>query len=495
MQEKNLGKLFGWGKTTQLAGLAILVSLGLVLQGALVYPLLRNSRINSHTSKEAKQLCLQMGRRTRTLQQMHISRPTLDSNRLKLITKQLQQLEPKIAIANDKETLQKLQAALTGTDCSLVEQLWRDYLRRGSLAEIKNQGEFYALFLKATAKSLDPFSDFEYFSKFDQMQVATQKAYQILGIIVLERKDHLLVNRVLPFTAAEKEGSIQAGDKIVALQDSSGKLVKFSHTSLGFFKQYLRSQPQVMLVVKRNELEAGDRTFTVMIKKDEVPTGRAFFYVTSIADRKAGVIKLPSFYVNYAQLAQGGSYEGAAPDVLRALKVLQRENVDAILLDLRGNLGGDKDEALRILGYFLGTKVALKIRYEPASKPKIYQTLTDQVYDAPMGVLINRLSASASEIFAGAIQDYKRGLVLGENSYGKWTVQNVFLFPGFEMDEFSGRLRVTVGETMTPLEHRYPLTGLKPDVFIPSVVKVTDDDKQLRRALQVLVESSSTNED
>jgi carboxyl-terminal processing protease len=71
------------------------------------------------------------------------------------------------------------------------------------------------------------------------------------------------------------------------------------------------------------------------------------------------------------------------------------------------------------------------------------------------------LSASASEILAGAIQDYKRGLILGENSYGKWTVQNVFLFPGFDTDEFSGSLRVTVGETMTPLEHRYPFKGLK----------------------------------
>ena len=432
-----------------------------------------------------------MGRRTRLLHELHTSRPKFDKARLQLIIYKLRQLEPKIPIAENNDTRRKLKAALTGTDCSLVENLWTDYSRQG-FSGVKSRGDFYALFLKASAKSLDPFSDFDYFSKFDQMQVATRNAHQILGLIALERKDHLLVNRVLPFTAAEKEGSIRAGDKIVAIKHQNGETINFSKSSLALFKQYLRSQPEVVLVVKRNEGEAGDRTFPVTIKKEELPTRRAFFYVTSVDGHKIGVIKLPSFYVNYVQLATGGAYEGAAPDVLKALNALKKENVEAILLDLRGNLGGDKDEALRILGYFLGRTVALKIRYA-GSQPKIYQTLTDKVYEGKMAVLINRLSASASEILAGAIQDHKRGPILGENSYGKWTVQNVFLFPGFEMDEFSGRLRVTVGETMTPLNKRYQFSGLKPDVQIPSAFKVKGD-KQLRLGLQVLVSSGAKQE-
>ncbi|MBD2309475.1 PDZ domain-containing protein [Chroococcidiopsis sp. FACHB-1243] len=416
---KNLVGKFQFRITNRLAGTVILVGLGLMLQGALVFPLLRNADANSHSSKEAEQHCLQMGRRTRILQELHISRPRFDAVRLKLITKKLGQLEPKIQIADNDTTRQQLLAALRGTDCLLLDQLWRDYSVSANPTEVKSQGEFYALFLKATAQSLDPFSDFEYFSKLDRIQVATRNPHQILGIIALERKDHLLVNRILPFTAAEKEGSIRAGDKIVAIQRDNGETVNYSKSSLAFFKQYLRSQPDVMLLVKRNEAKIGDRTLTITIKKDELSTRRAFFYVTSVAGRKVGVIKLPSFYINYAQLAAGKPYEGAAPDVLNILKALQKENVEIILLDLRGNLGGDKDEVLRILGYFLGKKIALKTRYDPSSEPKIYQTLAERVYDSAMGVLIDRLSASAAEILAGAIQDHKRGSILGENSYGK----------------------------------------------------------------------------
>lgn len=400
---KNLTRLVRQGKMIQMvARTGILVLFGLMLQGALVFPLLRNTDSDSQSSEEAEQ-CLQMRRRTRMLHELHTSRPKFDQARLQIIVEKLRQLEPKIPIAENKDTRQKLKAALTGIDCSFVENLWADYSYQGS--GVKSRGDFYALFLKASAKSLDPFSDFDYFSKFDQMQVATRNAHQVLGVIALARKDHLLVNRVLPFTAAEKEGSIRAGDKIVAIKHQNGETINFSKSSLALFKQYLRSQPEVVLVVKRDEGEAGDRTFTVTIKKDELPTRRAFFYVTSVEGHKIGVIKLPSFYVNYVQLAAGGAYEGAAPNVLKALNALKKENVEAILLDLRGNLGGDKDEALRILGYFLGRTVALKIRYA-GSQPKIYQPLTDKVYEGKMAVLINRLSASASEILAGAIQDH-----------------------------------------------------------------------------------------
>lgn len=477
-------------QSVRITKIASLILFGLLLQGVLVLPVLRKTDAELRRVQEAEHLCLQMGRRTRSLQEFHVSRPQFDPARIQQVVEQLRQLEPKIQLP-DENIGKQLLAALTGTNCSLLEHLWQDYSRQSNTIGVKSRGDFYALFLKATAKSLDPFSDFDYFNKFDQMQIPMRNAHQVLGLIALERKDHLLVNRVLPFTAAEKEGSIRAGDKIIAIEKKNGEVVKFSHAAVPLFKQYLRSQSEVVLRIRRDEGEARNRLFPVTIKKGEVPTRRAFFYVTSVAGQKVGVIKLPSFYINRFQQAAGGAYEGAAPDVLNALKALQKEKVQAILLDLRGNLGGDKDEALRILGYFLRRNVGVKIRY--SHEVKSYQTLADQVYDRPFSVLINRLSASAAEIVAGAIQDYKRGLVLGENSYGKWTVQDVFLFPGFDTDEFSGSLRVTVGETMTPLEKRYPLKGMKPDILISHSPHLKDD-KQLRQALQILIERASAKQ-
>jgi carboxyl-terminal processing protease len=488
---RNLTAMFQRRAMIRLGKRATLVPLVLMLQGVLVFPLLSKTDAQLHNSLEAEHLCLQMGRRTRSLQELHLSQPKFDVDRLDLIVTQLREIEPKLLIKDDRDTRQQLLTALKGNDCSFLERLWLDYSRQNNSVGVKSRGEFYALFLKATAKSLDPYSDYEYFSKFDQMQIPSQNAHQILGLIVLERKDYLLVNRILPFTAAEKEGSIRAGDKIVAIAPKENKVIPFSHEMLPLFQQYLRSQPEVVLLVQRDEAEAEKRSFTVTITKEEVATRRAFSYVTSVGGQKVGIIKLPSFYVNYVQRTKSSVYEGAAPDVLNAIKTLQQEKVAAILLDLRGNLGGDKDESLTILGYFLGKKVGLKTHYTGTSQPKVYQTLAEKVYDGSMAVLINPLSASASEILAGAIQDSKRGLILGENSYGKWTVQNVFVFPGFNNDEFSGSLRVTVGETMTPLEHRYPLKGLKPDVLIKHS-SGNKDDEQLRRALEVLVESGKT---
>jgi carboxyl-terminal processing protease len=488
---RNLAAIFQRQSLIRLGKKATLVTLVLMIQGALVFPLLSKTDAQLQSSLEAEHLCLQMGRRTRSLREIHLSQPKFDLDRLDLIITKLRQIEPQLSISNDRDTGQRFLAALEGDDCSFLEKLWLDYSRQGNSIGVKSRGEFYALFLKATAKSLDPYSDYEYFSKFDQMQIPLQNAHQILGLIVLERKDYLLVNRILPFTAAEKEGSIRAGDKIVAIAQKDGRVITFSHEILPFFKQYLRSQSEVMLLMQRDEAEPEKRSFNVTIKKDEVATRRAFSYVTSVRGRKVGVIKLPSFYVNHLQRTKSDVHEGAAPDVLNAIKALQQEKVEAILLDLRGNLGGDKDEALRILGYFLGKEIGLKIHYAGTNQPNVYQTLAERVYDGSMAVLINRLSASASEIVAGAIQDTKRGLILGENSYGKWTVQNVFLFPGFNNDEFSGSLRVTVGETMTPLEHRYPLKGLKPDVAIAHS-SANQEDEQLRRALEVLLESGKT---
>lgn len=473
------------GKWIRLIRLGILVCLVLGLQAALVFPLLRQTDVNRQATQEAEHLCLQLGRRTRTIHELHLLRPTLDAARASLILQQFHKLMPQLPIEDDGATRQQLLAAMRGQDCSLIERLWQESNRSQPKTGVKHRGDFYALWLRATLNTLDPISDYEYFSQWDQTQVPAQRAYQTLGLIVLDRKDHLLVNRVLPFTAAETEGSIHAGDQILALE-TADEHMNVADTSIAAFKQSLKTSQEVVLLVRRPAGETGDRTFRVTIKKDPLAAPRAFSYLTTVEGQRIGVIRLPLFYVNYPQRVRGEDYEGAAPDVLKALNTLAEENVAAVLLDLRGNLGGDKDEALRILGYFLGKTLALKIRYAD-SAPSAYLTLANQVYSGHLGVLIDRLSASASELLAGAIQDYRRGLILGEPSYGKWTVQNVFLFPGFGQEEFSGRLRLTVGETMTPLEHRYPIKGIQPDVSIPSSQGARDT--QLSQALEALVHS------
>src|SRR6185503_20045927 len=189
--------------------------------------------------------------------------------------------------------------------------------------------------------------------------------------------------------------------------------------------------------------------------------------------RHVGVITLPTFYEDFEARRRGDKdYRSATRDVAKLLTELKQKNVDGVLIDLRNDGGGSLSEAIDLTGLFVGHGPVVQVRNAGGRIEEGRNTDTDMVWSGPLAVLVNRNSASASEIFAGAIQDYGRGVIVGENTYGKGTVQNLV-----DLDQMSQHEKPTFGELKMTIQQFFrvdgestQLRGVTPDINFPITV-------------------------
>ena len=196
---------------------------------------------------------------------------------------------------------------------------------------------------------------------------------------------------------------------------------------------------------------------------------------------RIGVITVPSFYEDIAAENAGDpNYRSTTRDVLRLLEKLESEHIDGLLLDLRDNGGGYLPEATALTGLFTPHGPVVRLRDRSGHIETLEDPEEGPAYTGPLAVLVNRFSASASEIFAGAIQDYHRGLIIGQNTFGKGTVQNLVPLDRWSEKPVEGQLTVTIGKfyriTGESTQHR----GVVPDVTLPSPI----DPKEVGEADQ-----------
>jgi carboxyl-terminal processing protease len=189
-------------------------------------------------------------------------------------------------------------------------------------------------------------------------------------------------------------------------------------------------------------------------------------------DYKIGVITIPSFYLDFEGARNGDdNYKSTTRDVKNLLAEIKNEEVDGLLLDLRNNGGGSLTEAIELTGLFIPEGPVVQIKNTSGKTEIQNDEDKNMYYDGPLGVIINRFSASASEIFSGAIQDYKRGIIIGDQSYGKGTVQNLLDLDRFlpdEKEEKPGQMKLTLAKfyrvTGSSTQHK----GVTPDIQLPS---------------------------
>src|SRR5690606_19958697 len=221
--------------------------------------------------------------------------------------------------------------------------------------------------------------------------------------------------------------------------------------------------------------QAGLETRTIIITRDTVKLedSLAKSEIVEVEHeggvRKIGVISLPTFYIDFEALQRRDpDYKSTTRDVKLLLEELKAEGVDGVVVDLRRNGGGSLSEANSLAGLFISRGITVQVR--DADGNNIVQGDNDPeiVYDGPLAVLVNRLSASASEIFAGAIQDYQRGLVLGSQTYGKGTVQE--LIPMGE-----GQIKITRAKFYRISGESTQHKGVTPDIVFPDIFSVSDD--------------------
>ncbi len=341
--------------------------------------------------------------------------------------------------------------------------------------------DVFQSFMDAYATSIDPHTDYLGANASADFNIAMKLSLVGIGAVLQERDDYTTVRELVPGGPAQVSGKLAVGDRITGVgQGKNGPIKDVVGTRLDEVVQMIRGKEGSVVRLDILPADAGaDATHRVIsLVRDKISLEKqaASKAVMSVkageTTRKIGIITLPAFYEDFEARGKGDKdYRSASRDVAKLLGELKQENVDSVLIDLRNNGGGSLDEAVDLTGLFIGNGPVVQQR---SSDGKIGVRSADfaaPAWTGPMGVLINRGSASASEIFAAAIQDYGRGVIIGEPSFGKGTVQTVINLDQMVRNskpEF-GELKVTIAQFFRVDGGTTQLRGVTPDISLPGL--------------------------
>jgi len=366
-------------------------------------------------------------------------------------------------------------------DSEIIEKLGKRY--RNQLNQIlkTNDRDIFQVYLSNVAKAVDPHT--AYFSprNAENFNMDLSLSLQGIGAQLTTEDEYTKVVELIKGGPAEQGDELQEGDRIIAIgQGVDGDLEDVVGMRLDDVVAQIRGEKGT--VVRLNVIPAdavSETNATVVsitrdtVKLEDASAKKEVIELTHNGDSfKVGVIALPTFYFDFEAAGRGEEdFKSSTKDVEKLLEELKEEAVDAVVVDLRNNGGGSLSEANQLVGLFIETGATVQIRYS-GIKNGFTRSFGDNnpevAYDGPLAVLVNRTSASASEIFAGAIQDYQRGLVLGGQTFGKGTVQEII-----PMDY--GQVKLTRSKfyriSGASTQHR----GVIPDITFPDFYDAYED--------------------
>jgi carboxyl-terminal processing protease len=343
--------------------------------------------------------------------------------------------------------------------------------------------DVFQLYMNSFATAIDPHSS--YFSPItsENFNISMARSLEGIGAQLTSRDDYTTIVRIIPGGPADKSKNLFENDRIVSVaQDDDGEFIDVVGWRTDDVVQHIRGKKgtKVRLEVLRADDTPDMPTEIVTLIRDKVTLvdqsaeSEIIFLNENDTPFKLGVVKIPAFYIDFKARARGEiNYKSTTRDVKKLIAELKQENVDGIIVDLRNNGGGSLQEAIELTGLFIedGPVVQVKdargsIEVNRDPDPSIY-------YDGPLAVLLNRRSASASEIFSAAIQDYGRGLVLGEQTFGKGTVQNLTDLNRFIRfgDQKLGNVKLTIAKYYRINGSSTQKKGVIPDIKYPSPVE------------------------
>ncbi len=347
--------------------------------------------------------------------------------------------------------------------------------------------EILEIYLSAVAHSFDPHSSYMSPQTVEDFQISMRLSLEGIGAALRSIDGYVTVSEVVPGGAAEKDGRLKANDKIVAVAQDGEDYVDVVEMKLNRVVRLIRGMGGTK--VKLKVVNAANETSEVVLTRQKIELkaqevkGEIIPLETRIPGAKGriGVINIPSFYRDFGG-AQAGqdNFKSTSRDVAKALQEFDKQGgVDAVVIDLRMNGGGALTEAIEVSGLFIDQGPVVQIK-EPNGKIKSYDDEDPGVmYKGPLVVLCNRLSASASEIFAAAIKDYGRGIVVGDTTtHGKGTVQHVMpisnrMFSVLNNQDL-GSVKLTINQFYRVNGDSTQNRGVPSDVVLPSLVDHMD---------------------
>ncbi|MFW6094772.1 MAG: carboxy terminal-processing peptidase, partial [Pseudomonadota bacterium] len=365
-----------------------------------------------------------------------------------------------------------LNLKLSGKPMEEVQELLtKRYKNRLNQAMQAKSEDAFQTYVNAFATTFDPHT--QYFSPRTSENFNINMSLQLEGIgaVLSNEDDYTSVVELVPAGPADESGMLQPADRIVSVgQGDDGPLIDVVGWRLDDVVELIRGPKDSTVRLEIIPHTASDTTTRVITitrdaveLKDQEAQKKLLTLEADGESHRIGVIEIPTFYADFEAMQNGDpNYKSTTRDVRRLIEELKAEDVDALVVDLRNNGGGSLQEADTMTGLFIESGPTVQVK-SADRRPSIYTDSDDSVaWEGPMAVLVNRLSASASEIFAGAIQDYGRGIIVGSRTFGKGTVQTLVPLN-------RGQLKLTAAKFYRVSGQSTQHQGIIPDIEFPEI--------------------------
>lgn len=351
----------------------------------------------------------------------------------------------------------------------LLSKRFRSQLNRVTQT---NSEDVFRVFINVLNQAYDPHTMYFSPSISEDFDIQMSLSLEGIGAVLQPKNEYTMVSRLVPAGPADKSKQIKPGDLIVGVgQGVDGELVDVVGWRLDEVVQLIRGPKETVVRLEvipenaKDEHQTKSVHITRNMVKLEEQAAKKEIIQKEVNGRpyRIGVLDIPTFYIDFKGAQSGDpEYKSTTRDVSRLLSELSREKIEGLIVDLRGNGGGALKEASELTGLFITKGPTVQIRYENGQVHEYIDDDPEILYNGPLVVLVDRMSASASEIFAGAIQDYNRGIVVGSQTFGKGTVQEL-------KPLMHGQLKITRAKFYRISGNSTQHKGVIPDIAYPSI--------------------------
>lgn len=375
---------------------------------------------------------------------------------------------------------QALSLKLTDKDWPAIQDnLTKRYDRLYNYINQNKSMDVFQVYMNAFTESYDPHTSYFSPRTAENFKITMSQSLEGIGASLQQDGDFTKVAEVIAGGPAFKSKLIQKDDRIIGVaQGEDGEMVDVIGWRLDEVVELIRGKKdsKVRLSILKASDGANALPVEITLMRDKVKLEeqaakkKMVPYTQNGVTYNIGIITIPSFYMDFDEAQKGNpDYTSTTRDVRRLISELKQEGMDGLLIDLTYNGGGSLSEAIELSGLFIPKGPVVQVRNADGSINSGDDPDDELFYDGPLGVVVNRFSASASEIFAGAMQDYQRGVVIGEQTFGKGTVQNLIdLDRIISTDQKLGQLKLTLAKfyrvTGSSTQHK----GVVPDIELPS---------------------------
>ena len=366
----------------------------------------------------------------------------------------------------------------------ISETLSKRYTRLLKRINELDSDDVFEGFMNSFAHTLDPHSSYMSPRQSEEYRIQMSLSYQGIGASLQLDDELVTVLNIIPGGPAAIDGRLKATDHIIGVAQGDDELVDVVGWSLDDVVQLIRGPADtvVKLQIRPGNTLPGESEYLLELVRNKIKLEEqaASSEVLEIGNGdeayRVGVISVPSFYQDFDARSRGeADYVSTTRDVERLIGELS-DDVDGLVIDLRGNGGGHLSEATALSGLFINNGPIVQLRHTTGKIEILEDPIPAQAYKGPLVVLVDRFSASASEIFAAAIQDYNRGIVIGQQTFGKGTVQNLYVLDQFaprsKLDGL-GQLTLTIGKYYRVTGGSTQNRGVIPDIRLPSLLDTT----------------------